>query len=155
MGCPYKKLSKFFKIWCLPRFHFGLLASLHSRIIFATKPLATDYLLLPVVLPWATFGYLLSYGRCRPKVAQPLVTFCSSLGYLLFSSLKSFLMGCPHKNVKTFQSLMFSSISCRLYLPRLYLEISSFTKFMATGLPIVSYCLTMGYLWLPIVIWQM
>ena len=100
------------------RFH---LPRLHYKIISATKPLAMGYLLFPIVLPWATFGYLLCDASCSPRVAKPLATFCSSLGYPLFGSQWSSLMGCPFiKLIKIFQSLMFVSFSYRFHLPRLH-----------------------------------
>ena len=131
-----------------------LLASFVFRNYFDTKPLATWLPIVSIVSPWATFGYLLSYGRCSPSIAQLLATFCSSLDYLLFGSQRSSPMACLYKNCQHFQSLMFASFSCRCYLARLHSEISSSTKPLATGLLIVSHCLTMGYLWLPFVICQ-
>ena len=74
------------------------------------------YLLFPIVLPWATFGYLLCDACCSPRVAQPLAIFCSSLGYPLFGSQWSSLMGFPIKIIKIFQSLMFVSFSYRFHL---------------------------------------
>ena len=113
------------------------------------------YLLFPVVLPWATCGYLLSYARCSRRVAQPLATFCSSLGYLLFGSQRSSFMGCPCKNCQNFSKydvcLVFISFSLASFVFRNY----SCHQTLGYWLPIVSYCLTMGYVWPPIVICQM
>ena len=90
-----------------------------------------------------------------PDVAQTSATFCSSLGYLLFGSYRSSLMGFSCKNLSKCFSLMFSSFSFGSYLPRLHSKIISAPKPLATGLPIVSHCFSMGYLWLPIVMCQM
>ena len=132
------------------------LPHLHSEINFPPNLWLLGYLLFSIVSPWATFGHLLSYARCSPRVAQALATYSSSLGYLLFGSQRSSLMGFPNKNLsKVFKSLMFASFSFGSYLPRLHSETIFATKPLATGLPIVSHCFSMGYLWLPIVIYQM
>ena len=138
------------------------------------------YLLFPIVLPWATFGYLLSYARYSPRVAQPLATFSSSFGYLLSyaryspsrlwlpfvlpwatyclvakSSQRSSLMGWSYKNCQNVSKsdvcLVFISFSLALFVFRN----NFFHQTLGYWLPIVSYCLTMGYIWPPIVICQM
>ena len=132
------------------------LPRLCSEIIFATKPLATW---LPIVfllshhgLPLATYCHMPDVAQGQPSLwlpfALPWATYCLvAIGHLLWAV--------PIKIVQVFKSLMFSSFSFTFYLPRLHSEISSSTKPLATWLPIVCYCLTMGYLWLPIVIHQM
>ena len=62
MGCPYKNCQIFSKSDVFLIFKWALLASFVFRNNFSTKPLATDYLSFSIVLPWATFGYLLSYA---------------------------------------------------------------------------------------------
>ena len=138
----------------MPRFHLGVTCLVCTQKLFLPpNPWLLGYLLFSTISPWATFGYLLLYASCSPRVAQPLATFCFSLGYLLFGSYRSSLMGCPYKKLSKF--FMFASFSFRFYLPLLHSEIIFATKPLATRLPIVFYCLTMSYLWLPIVIWQM
>ena len=121
------------------------------KLSLPPKPFAMGYLLFPIVLPRATFGYLLCDACCSPRVAQTLATFCSSLGYPLFGSQWSSLMGCPYKNCQNFSK----SDVCLVFI---YVSPASFAlenyfchQTLGYGLPIVSYCLTMGYFWLPIV----
>ena len=54
------------------------------------------------------------------------------------------LCAVPPKNCQNFSSVIFASFLNRFYLPCLYSETIFATKPLA-----------MGYLWLPIVIWQM
>ena len=93
MCCLPKNCQTFSSVMFASFFNRFYLPRLYSDILFATKPLAMGYLLFSVVWPMATFGYLLSYGRCSQKVAQHLATFCSSLDYLLFGSQRSSFMG--------------------------------------------------------------
>ena len=136
----------------MPRFHLDLtwLVCIKKSVLPPNLWLL-GYLLFPIVSPWATFGCLLSYARCGPRVAQALATFCSSLDYLLFSSQRLFLMGFPYKICQNFSKsdvcLVFNWILLASFTFRNYIC----QKPLAIWLPIVSYCFSMGYLWLPIV----
>ena len=67
-------------VQCLPRFHLDLTCLVFIEKLFLPPNLwLLGYLLFSIVSPWATFGYLLSYARCSPRVAQVLATFCFSL----------------------------------------------------------------------------
>ena len=142
IGCPYKKLSKFFKVPCLSRFHVGVTCfACIQKLRLPPNLWLLAYLLFSIVSPWATFGYLLSYGRFSPKAAQPLPAFCSSLDYLLFGSQRSSLMGCPYKKLSKFFKL-----SC---LPRFHLDLTCLVCIQKLFLPPNLWLL--GYLLFPIV----
>ena len=128
------KIIKIFQSLMFVSFSYKFhLPRLHQKIISTTKPLAMGYLLFPIVLPWATFGYLLCDACCSPRVAQHLATFCSSLGYLLFGANGHLLWAVPIKIVQIFQSLMVVSFSFHFYLLRLHWKIILATKPLATG----------------------
>ena len=133
----------------MPRFHLDLTCLVCiQKLVLPPNLWLLGCLLFSIVSPWATFGYLLSCARCSPRVAQALATYCLVVkGHLLWAF--------PIKFVEIFQSLMFASFSFGSYLPRSHSEISFATKPLATGLPIVSYCFSTGYLWLPVVMCQM
>ena len=102
IGFLYQKLSNFSKSDICLVFIYVTLASFALENYFCHHTLGYGLLILPIVLPWATFGYLLSYDRCSPRVAQDLATCCSSLGYLLFGCQRSSLMGFPDKKLPKF-----------------------------------------------------
>ena len=110
------------------RLIFNNLASTR-KLFMSSYPWLLGYLLFSIVWPWATFVYLWSQ--------------------------KSSLMGCPYKNCPNFPkcdvSLVFISFLLASFVFRNY----CCHQTLGYWLPILSYCLTMGYIWLPFVIYQM
>ena len=136
----------------MPRCHLDLTCLVCiQKLVLPPNLWLLGYLLFLIVSPWATFGYLLSYGRCSPRVAQALATSCSSLGNLLFASQRSSLLGFPYKICQNFSKsdvcLVFIWILLASFAFRNYFCHQTF-GYWATyclllflhGLPLATYC---------------
>ena len=147
MGCSYKIVKIFQSLMFASfscRFH---LPRLHWQIISATKPLDMGYLLFSIVSPWATYCHMADVAQRSPNRWLPFVLPWAS--YCLVA--KGHLLWAVH--MKSCQNFSKSDV-CLVFMPvspaSLALENYFCHQTLGYWLPIVFYCLTMGYLWIPI-----